>query len=122
MTIKNFTALLNSEAVKENNFLLQKSFLCKENCMTEEEFKKFKEDLKVIFRGYKKINASMEKRLREKGFEIVRHKSHYMMKLVVRDKVFFFEVASTPSDSRSGIKKVKDISRIMRASGIILAA
>ena len=90
--------------------------------MTEEEFRKFKEELKVIFRGYKKINASMEKKLREKGFEIVRHKNHYIMKLVVKSKVFFFEIASTPSDSRSGIKKVKDITRIIRASGVILTA
>ena len=36
--------------------------------MSEQEFKQLKESLKPIFRGYRRIDASMEKRLKKLGF------------------------------------------------------
>lgn len=87
--------------------------------MTEEEFKKLKETLKPIFRGYKKINASMEKKLRKLGFNIVRRKNHYIISYYIGEKELLIEVDKTPGDFRSGIKTVKDISRVIRNSGCI---
>lgn len=89
--------------------------------MSEEEFKKFKEELKPIFRGYKKVNASMKKRLKEMGFEFVREKNHYILKKEIAGQVLFFEIDKTPGDFRSGIKTVKDITKVIRFSGVVNA-
>lgn len=87
--------------------------------MSEQDFKKLKESLKPIFRGYKRIDANMEKKLRKLGFIIVRRKNHYIMSYSIGDKELFIEVDKTPSDSRSGIKTVKDISKVIKNSGLI---
>lgn len=87
--------------------------------MTEEEFKNLKETLKPIFRGYKRIDASMEKKLRKLGFVIVRRKNHYIMSYHIGEKELLIEVDKTPGDFRSGIKTVKDISKVIRNSGCI---
>lgn len=87
--------------------------------MTEEEFRQLKETLKPIFRGYKRIDASMEKKLRKLGFVIVRRKNHYIMSYHIGEKELLIEVDKTPGDFRSGIKTVKDISRVIRNSGCI---
>lgn len=87
--------------------------------MTEEEFRKLKETLKPIFRGYKRIDASMEKKLRKLGFVIVRRKNHYIMSYHIGEKELLIEVDKTPGDFRSGIKTVKDISKVIRNSGCI---
>lgn len=87
--------------------------------MTEEEFRQLKETLKPIFRGYKRIDASMEKKLRKLGFVIVRRKNHYIMSYHIGEKELLIEVDKTPGDFRSGIKTVKDISKVIRNSGCI---
>ena len=91
----------------------------KEDIMSEQDFKKLKESLKPIFRGYKRIDANMEKKLRRLGFRIVRSKNHYIMSYFICGKELLIEVDKTPSDSRSGIKTVKDISKVIRNSGYI---
>ena len=90
--------------------------------MSEQDFKHLKEALKPIFRGYKRIDANMETKLRRLGFRIVRSKNHYIMSYYICGKELLIEVDKTPSDSRSGIKTVKDISKVIRNSGYIWEA
>jgi len=87
--------------------------------MSEQELIQLREQLKVIFRGYKKINASMEKKLKELGFVIVRKNKHYILSYTLCGKDLRIEVACTPSDFRSGIKKVSDIIYVIRSSGLV---
>lgn len=91
----------------------------KEDIMSEQDLKKLKESLKPIFRGYKRIDANMEKKLRKLGFRIIRCKNHYIMSYFICGKELHIEVDKTPSDSRSGIKTIKDISKVIRNSGYI---
>lgn len=87
--------------------------------MSEIELKILKKKLKPIFKGYKKVNASMEKRLRELGFVIIRQKNHYIMSFEAGGKHFEFAIQKTPGDCRSGIKTVKDIINVIKRSGIV---
>lgn len=87
--------------------------------MSEQEFKQLKESLKPIFRGYRRVDASMEKRLKRLGFEIIRWKNHYIMSYYIGDKELRFEIDKTPGDARSGIKTVKDITNVIRRSGLV---
>lgn len=87
--------------------------------MSEEEFIRLKESLKSILRGYKKLNSSQKKRLRELGFSILRSKNHYILIYKVCDKELKIAITKTPSDSRSGIKTVKDISNVIKRSGFV---
>lgn len=87
--------------------------------MSEQEFKQLKETLKPIFRGYRRIDASMKKRLKKLGFRIVRCKNHYIMNYYLSGKELRFEVDKTPGDFRSGIKTVKDISNVILRSGLV---
>ena len=87
--------------------------------MTEKDFRQLKESLKPIFRGYKRIDSNMEKKLRRLGFRIVRSKNHYIMSYFICGKELLIEVDKTPSDSRSGIKTVKDITKVIRNSGCV---
>lgn len=87
--------------------------------MSEQEFKELKESLKPIFRGYRRMDSSMEKRLRKLGFGIVRNKKHYIMSYFICGKELRIEVDKTPGDFRSGIKTVKDIIRVIRSSGLV---
>jgi hypothetical protein len=89
------------------------------NIMSENEFIKLKESLKPIFRGYKSVNANMEKKLRKLGFKIVRCKNHYIMSYFICGEKLLIEIDKTPSDCRSGIKTVKDITKVIRKSGHI---
>lgn len=54
--------------------------------MSEIEFKKFKEELKPIFRGYKKVNASMKKKLMNMGFTFIRQNNHYILEKEIDGK------------------------------------
>lgn len=87
--------------------------------MSEEEFIRLKESLKSILRGYKKLNSSQKKRLRELGFSILRSKNHYILIYKVCDKELKIAITKTPSDSRSGIKTVKDISNVIKRNGLV---
>lgn len=89
--------------------------------MSESEFKIFKEKLKPIFRGYKRVNATMKQRLKEMGFLIVRQKNHYILQFSLNEKVIFIEIDKTPSDCRSGIKTIRDINRVFRENDLIFA-
>ena len=64
-------------------------------------------------------DANMEKKLRRLGFRIVRSKNHYIMSYFICGKELLIEVDKTPSDSRSGIKTVKDITKVIRNSGCV---
>ena len=90
--------------------------------MSEQEFLQLKEQLKSILRGYKKLNSSQKKRLRDLGFRILREKNHYILSYVVCDIELKFEINKTPSDCRSGIKTVKDISNVIKRSGFVKSA
>lgn len=87
--------------------------------MSEEEFNQLKESLKSILRGYKKLNSSQKSKLRKLGFFILRSKNHYILIYKVCDKELKIEIDKTPSDSRSGIKTVKDISNVIKRSGLV---
>ena len=87
--------------------------------MTEEEFIRLIAQLKPIFKGFKRLNASQVSRLRKLGFSIIRSKKHYILSYTICDKELRIEVNKTPSDRRSGIKTVKDISNILKKSGLI---
>jgi len=87
--------------------------------MSEEELKKLKEALKPIFKGYRKVDASMAKKLKKLGFTIVRQKNHYIMNYFIGEKELRFEIDKTPGDVRSGIKTVKDISNVIKRSGLV---
>lgn len=87
--------------------------------MSEQEFRLLKEKIKPIFRSYRKMDASMEKKLKKLGFEIIRSKNHYIANYSLCGKIFRIEISKTPSDFRSGIKMVRDISKIIRASGLV---
>lgn len=89
--------------------------------MSEEEFIRLKKSLKSILRGYKKLNSSQKKRLRELGFSILRSKNHYILIYKVCDKELKIAITKTPSDSRSGIKTVKDISNVIKRNGLVKA-
>lgn len=88
--------------------------------MNESDFKIFKEKLKPIFRGYKRVNATMKQRLKEMGFSIVRQKNHYILQFSLNGKMIFLEIDKTPGDCRSGIKTIRDINRVFRENGLIL--
>lgn len=104
---------------KVSTFQKQSTTNTEEDFMSEQDLKKLKESLKPIFRGYKRIDANMEKKLRKLGFRIVRCKNHYIMSYFICGKELLIEVDKTPSDSRSGIKTVKDILKVIRNSGCI---
>ena len=89
--------------------------------MSEEEFIRLKESLKSILRGYKKLNSSQKKRLRELGFSILRSKNHYILIYKVCDKELKIAITKTPSDSRSGIKTVNDITNVIKRNGLVKA-
>ena len=89
--------------------------------MSEQEFIRLKESLKSILRGYYKLNSSQNKRLRELGFSILRSKNHYILIYKVCDKELKIAITKTPSDSRSGIKTVKDISNVIKRNGLVKA-
>lgn len=89
--------------------------------MSEKEFIRLKESLKSILRGYKKLNSSQKKRLLELGFSILRSKNHYILIYKVCDKELKIAITKTPSDSRSGIKTVKDISNVIKRNGLVKA-
>ncbi len=55
------------------------------------------------------------------GFEFVREKNHYILKKEIAGQVLFFEIDKTPGDFRSGIKTVKDITKVIRFSGVVNA-
>lgn len=82
--------------------------------MTQEEFKVLKETLKVVFAGYKRIDAKMAQRLRSLGFYMIRQKNHCIFLYYVNGKKLQFEVDKTPGDKRSGIKTACDIARIIQ--------
>lgn len=90
--------------------------------MSVQEFIQLKESLKSILRGYKKLNSSQKKKLRELGFTILREKNHYILIYKMDDTVLKIEINKTPSDSRSGIKTVKDISNVIKRSGLVKSA
>ena len=56
--------------------------------MTQEEFKVLKETLKVVFAGYKRIDAKMAQRLRTLGFSMIRQKNHCIFSYYVNGKGF----------------------------------
>ncbi|MCQ2595444.1 MAG: hypothetical protein MJ196_09285 [Treponemataceae bacterium] len=87
--------------------------------MSEQEFKELKESLKPIFRGYRRMDASMEKKLKNLGFEIIRSKKHYILNYSICKKELCIEVSKTPGDFRSGRKIVRDISKVIRESELI---
>lgn len=74
--------------------------------MSEQEFKQLKKSLKPIFRGYRRIDASMEKRLKKLGFGMVRYKNHYIMNYYLCGKELRFEVDKTPGDFRACVFKL----------------
>ena len=82
--------------------------------MTQKEFRDFKESLKVVFAGYKRINSKMEQHLRLLGFFMIRQKKHYIFVYNLGEKRLQFEVDKTPGDRRSGIKTACDIARIIQ--------
>lgn len=82
--------------------------------MTQEEFKVLKETLKVVFAGYKRIDAKMAQRLHSLGFYMIRQKNHCIFLYYVNGKKLQFEVDKTPGDKRSGIKTACDIARIIQ--------
>ena len=67
--------------------------------MSEQEFIQLKESLKSILRS----------------------KNHYILIYKVCDKKLKIEINKTPSDSSSGIKTVKDISNVIKRSGLVKA-
>lgn len=87
--------------------------------MSEKELNVLKEKLKAIFKGYRKLTASMEKRLNELGFGIVRSKNHIILNYYIGEHELRFAIQKTPGDFRSGIKTVKDITNVFRRSGLI---
>ena len=87
--------------------------------MSELELRELKEALKPIFRGYRRIDASMKKKLRDLGFSIVRKKNHYIMNFFIDGQELRFEIDKTPGDARSGIKTVKDITNVIKRSGFV---
>jgi len=82
--------------------------------MTREEFKVFFQKLKDIFAGYRRINGTMSRKLRELGFSLLRQRKHYIFIYILNGKTLQFEVDKTPGDKRSGIKTACDIGRIIR--------
>lgn len=87
--------------------------------MSVNEFKQLKEQLKVVFKGYKKVNSSMEQKLRNLGFVIKRQKNHIILTKDIGQEHFEFAIQKTPGDCRSGIKTVKDITKVIKARGIV---
>ncbi len=87
--------------------------------MSEQEFKELKESLKPIFRGYRRMDASMEKKLKNLGFEIIRSKKHYILNYSICKKELCIEVSKPPSDFRSGLKIVRDISNVIKRNGLV---
>lgn len=90
--------------------------------MSEQEFNQLKESLKSILRGYKKLNSSQKSKLKKLGFSILRSKNHYILIYKVCGQELKIEINKTPSDSRSGIKTVKDISNVIKRSGFVESA
>ena len=87
--------------------------------MSEDELAELRKQLKLIFRGYKRMTSSMERKLRDLGFVIIRCKRHYVLSYTLGGKELRIEVACTPSDFRMGLKKVSDIIYVIRSSGLV---
>lgn len=66
-----------------------------------------KKAIKTMFRGYRKMSASMEVQLIELGFKVEKTKRH--IKLYYNSQLFI--VPSTASDSRSGMNTASIICR-----------
>ncbi|MCR4735426.1 MAG: hypothetical protein K5829_10535 [Treponema sp.] len=79
--------------------------------MSNVEFEQLKKELKTLFSGYKKLTPEMIKKLENLGFVFIRKKTHYIFDFKIQDKSIRFEIAGTPGDCRSGIKKACLISR-----------
>ncbi len=87
--------------------------------MSEIEFERLKKELKTLLAGYKKLTPEMIKKLESMGFVFVRKRTHYIFDFPVHGKNIRCEIAGTPGDCRSGIKKACVISRtIKREAGL----
>ena len=64
-------------------------------------------EIKKIFKGYKKMNRDMEKKLEDLGFEVEHTKKH--IKIFYEGKLF--TCPSTASDFRSGMNLATVICR-----------
>lgn len=87
--------------------------------MSEAELAELRKQLKVVLRGYTRMNHSTEKKLKQLGFVIIRCKRHYILKYTLCGKELCIEVSCTPSDFRMGLKKVSDIINVIRSSGLV---
>ena len=70
------------------------------------------EELKKALKGTKSVSNSMMKTLKDMGFEISHDGGHYKL-TYYGDARYLFTLASTPSDSRSGMNQVEGIIKLV---------
>lgn len=75
------------------------------------ELKMLRAQLKRLFNGYNRMTSSMIKELDILGLHLIRKDSHFVFSYNINGKKLIFEIASTPSDYRSGLNNVCTICR-----------
>lgn len=74
--------------------------------------KALEEEIKCLFRGYRKMTGKLQKQLLELGIQIEHKKKHYVLKLDGASQIFICPCSA--SDSRSGLNLANELIRAIR--------
>lgn len=78
----------------------------KKNKRTQEE------NIKYLFRGYRKMTRKLQKQLLELGIQIEHKKKHYVLKIDGESQIFICPCSA--SDTRSGINLANELIKVIR--------